>query len=196
MIVDRMPGARVLNGAARVGTLVVAGALASGCYAYTTPHLGESERLTGRQVQATLTDSGSVVLAAKVGPAVEQLRGSVVAEDLTSLSVAMDESVHRDGTGAPWRQEVVLVPRPLIREIDIRGLLTLAHAVRRVPDVGGAARGGEGVPEERRGERCRDWADGDSGRSVSEVGGLVVGPAVDSRLTAAARAVASEPIAS
>jgi hypothetical protein len=112
---------RVLSGAARVGTLVVAGALASGCYAYNSPHLGESERLTGRQVQATLTDSGSVVLAAKVGPAVEQLRGSVVAEDLTSLSVAMDESVHRDGTGAPWRQEVVQVPRPLIREIDIRG---------------------------------------------------------------------------
>jgi hypothetical protein len=71
-------------------------------------------------VQATLSDSGSVVLAAKVGPAVEQLRGSVVAQDLTSLSVAMDESVHRDGTGAPWRQEVVLVPRPLIREIDVR----------------------------------------------------------------------------
>ncbi len=121
MIVDRMLGARVLSGAARVGALLVAGALASGCYAYNTPRLGESERLTGRQVQATLTDSGSVVLAAKVGPAVEQLRGSVIAEDLTSLSVAMDESVHRDGTGAPWRQEVVQVPRPLIREIDIRG---------------------------------------------------------------------------
>ena len=121
MIVERMPGARVLSGATRVGALLVAGALASGCYAYNTPHLGESERLTGRQVQATLTDSGSVVLAAKVGPAVEQLRGSVIAEDLTSLSVAMDESVHRDGTGAPWRQEVVQVPRPLIREIDIRG---------------------------------------------------------------------------
>jgi len=120
MIVNRMVGG-VLNGAARAGTLVLAGALISGCYAYNTPHLGESERLTGRQVQATLTDSGSVVLAAKVGPAVEQLRGSVVAEDLASLSVAMDESVHRDGTGAPWRQEVVQVPRPLIREIDIRG---------------------------------------------------------------------------
>jgi hypothetical protein len=120
MVVDGKLGARVLNGAARVAVVVVAGALATGCYAYNTPHLGESERLTGRQVQATLTDSGSVVLAAKVGPAVEQLRGSVVSEDLTSLSVAMDESVHRDGTGAPWRQEVVQVPRPLIREIDIR----------------------------------------------------------------------------
>ena len=109
------------RGSLRVATMLVAGVLVSGCYAYNTPHLGESEHLTGRQVQATLTDSGSVVMAAKVGPAVEQLRGSVVAEDLTSLSVAMDESVHRDGTGAPWRQEVVLVPRPLIREIELRG---------------------------------------------------------------------------
>jgi len=106
---------------ARLSTLAVAGLFASGCYAYIVPGPGQSERLTGRQVQATLTDSGSVVMAAKVGPAVEQLRGSVVAEDLTSLSVAMDESVHRDGTGAPWRQEVVQVPRPLIREVDVRG---------------------------------------------------------------------------
>jgi hypothetical protein len=111
----------IVKGSLRVATMVVAGVLGSGCYAYTTPRLSESEHLTGRQVQATLTDSGSVVMAAKVGPAVEQLRGSVVAEDLTSLSVAMDESVHRDGTGAPWRQEVVQVPRRLIREVDIRG---------------------------------------------------------------------------
>ena len=121
MIVERMPGARVLSGATRVGALLVAGALASGCYAYNTPHLGESERLTGRQVQATLTDSGSVVLAAKVGPAVEQLRGSVVAEDLTSLSVVMDQSVHRDGNGRAGGKKWCSVPCPLIREIDIRG---------------------------------------------------------------------------
>jgi hypothetical protein len=112
MTVNRIPHA---------AAVVVAGMFASGCYAYTTPHLAESEHLTGRQVQATLTDSGSVILAAKVGPAIEQLRGSVVAEDLMTLSVAMDESVRRDGTGAPWKQEVVQVPRPLISQIDIRG---------------------------------------------------------------------------
>src|SRR5262252_453604 len=108
-------------GIARIATATAAAFLASGCYAYVAPSANQAERLTGRQVQATLTDSGSVVMAEKVGPAVEQLRGSVVAEDLTSLSVAMDESVHRDGTGAPWRQEVIQVPRPLIREVDVRG---------------------------------------------------------------------------
>jgi len=107
----------------RIGGLAALGfvsALASACYAYAAPGSGDT-RLTGRQVQATLTDSGSVVMAAKVGPAVEQLRGNVVAEDLYSVSFSMDESVHRDGTGAPWRQEVVQVPRPLIRQIDVRG---------------------------------------------------------------------------
>lgn len=96
-------------------------AMTSGCYAYLSPGSGDTRGLMGRQVQATLTDSGSVVMAAKVGPAVEQLRGSVVSEDPLSVSFSMDESVHRDGTGAPWRQEVVQVPRPLIRQIDVRG---------------------------------------------------------------------------
>lgn len=104
----------------RIAVLLAAGVVASGCYAYNAPSVHDSETLMGRQVQATLTDSGSVVLASKVGPSVEQLRGSIVAEDLTSLSFAMDESVHRDGTGAPWRQEVVLVPRPLVRQIEVR----------------------------------------------------------------------------
>jgi hypothetical protein len=121
MNVSKMPKKDSVIQMTRIATIALLGFFVSGCYAYVAPSLNQSERLTGRQVQATLTDSGSVVMAAKVGPAVEQLRGSVVAEDLTSLSVAMDESVHRDGTGAPWRQEVVQVPRPLIREVDVRG---------------------------------------------------------------------------
>jgi hypothetical protein len=119
--VKNTPTTVSLKNTGRLATIAIAAVFASGCYAYIAPDRTESERLTGRHVQATLTDSGSVILAAKVGPAVEQLRGSVVAEDLTSLSVAMDESVHRDGTGAPWRQEVIQVPRPLIREVDVRG---------------------------------------------------------------------------
>ena len=105
----------------QLGATVVVGVLASGCYAYVAPGPSQSQSLTGRQVQATLTDSGSVIMAVKVGPAVEQLRGSIVAEDPSSVSFAMDESVFRDGTGTPWKKEVVQVPRPLIREIDVRG---------------------------------------------------------------------------
>ena len=113
------------------------------------PGSGDTRGLTGRQVQAALTDSGSVVMAAKVGPAVEQLRGSVVAEDRNFLSFSMDESVHRDGTGAPWRQEVVQVPRPLIQQIDVRGFSptrTALAAFLTTTAIGRRTR----VPEERR----------------------------------------------
>lgn len=105
----------------RVLWITAAAVLATGCYAYVSPGTSDMSVLTGRQVQATLTDSGSVVMASKVGPAVEQLRGSVVSVDPTFVSFAMDESVRRDGTGAPWRRELVEVPRPLIQQIDVRG---------------------------------------------------------------------------
>ncbi len=130
-----------------------------------------------------------------MGPAVEQLRGSVVSEDLTSLSVAMDESVHRDGTGAPWRQEVVQVPRPLIREIDIRAFSPsrtlfaafLTSAALVAVEKGFLKSGGC--------ERRRDWPDRYSGRSLSDAATWWRPPLIrESRLTA--RAVASEPVAS
>jgi hypothetical protein len=90
---------------------------AGGCYAYVQPAPGP---LVGRPVQATLTDSGAVVLAARIGPAVEFLRGNVVSEDSRAISLAVDESEHRDGTGTSWKHEVVEVPRPLMRQVDVR----------------------------------------------------------------------------
>jgi hypothetical protein len=88
-----------------------------GCYAYVEPAPGP---LIGRPVQATLTDSGAVVLAARIGPAVEFLRGSVVSEDARQISLSLDEATHRDGTGMSWRHEVVDVPRPLVRQVEVR----------------------------------------------------------------------------
>lgn len=88
-----------------------------GCYAYVEPSPGT---LVGRPVQATLTDSGAVVLASRIGPAVEFLRGNVVSEDPRAISLAVDEAEHRDGTGTAWKHEVVEVPRPLMREVAVR----------------------------------------------------------------------------
>jgi hypothetical protein len=88
-----------------------------GCYAYVRPSAGP---LVGRPVQATLTDSGAVVLAGRIGPSVEFMRGNVISEDTHKISLAMDETTYRDGTGTSWRHEVVEVPRPLMREVDVR----------------------------------------------------------------------------
>ena len=88
-----------------------------GCYAYVQPAPGP---LLGRPVQATLTDSGAVVLAGRIGPAVELLRGSVVSEDARQISLSVDEAERRDGTGTSWKHEVVDVPRPLVRQLEVR----------------------------------------------------------------------------
>jgi hypothetical protein len=96
---------------------LVAALSGGGCYAYVEPSPGP---LVGRPVQATLTDSGAVVLAARIGPAVEFLRGSVVAEDTRKISFSVDETTHRDGTGTSWKHEVVEVPRPLMRTVEVR----------------------------------------------------------------------------
>jgi hypothetical protein len=96
---------------------LVASLSAGGCYAYIQPSPGP---LIGRPVQATLTDSGAVVLAARIGPAVEFLRGSVVSEDTRTISLAVDEATFRDGTGTSWKHEVVDVPRPLMRQVEVR----------------------------------------------------------------------------
>lgn len=101
-----------------VGLLTTLTTLATaGCYAYVEPAPGP---LIGRPVQATLTDSGAVVLAARIGPAVEYLRGSVVSEDQRQISMAVDEATLRDGTGTSWKHEVVDVPRPLMRAVEVR----------------------------------------------------------------------------
>ena len=102
----------------RVFALTLAAALGgAGCYAYVEPSPGP---LVGRPVQATLTDSGAVVLAGRIGPAVEFLRGNVVAEDTRQISLALDEATLRDGTGTSWKHEVVDVPRPLMRAVEVR----------------------------------------------------------------------------
>ncbi|HMA25859.1 MAG TPA: hypothetical protein VKP00_17725 [Gemmatimonadaceae bacterium] len=102
----------------RIRSLGLAAALGvGGCYAYVEPSPGS---LVGRPVQATLTDSGAVVLAARIGPAVEFLRGSVVSEDARKISLSVDEAEHRDGTGTSWKHEVVDVPRPLVSQVDVR----------------------------------------------------------------------------
>ena len=102
----------------RVFALTLAAAFGgAGCYAYVEPSPGP---LVGRPVQATLTDSGAVVLAGRIGPSVEFLRGSVVSEDTRHISLALDEATLRDGTGTSWKHEVVDVPRPLMRAVEVR----------------------------------------------------------------------------
>lgn len=94
-------------------------ALSTGCYAYLPPPQ-TAQPLVGAEVQATLSDSGAVVLASKVGPQVDQLRGRVISEQPGTLTLAMDEAVQRDGNGVAWKHESLEVPRPLIEKVEVR----------------------------------------------------------------------------
>lgn len=96
--------------------VLIALPLSAGCYAY----VPTTQSLAGRLVETRLTDSGSVVLASRVGPSIEQLRGRVVSESQRSVSLAVEEAINRDGMGTPWRSEVIDLPRPLINSIAVR----------------------------------------------------------------------------
>jgi hypothetical protein len=101
----------------RLAAALVVSWACTGCYAY-LPAGGTF--LAGQPVQATLTDSGAVVLASRIGPAVQQLRGRMVSQQAGAISLAIDEAQQRDGVSTPWRGEVVDVPRSLIAAVEVR----------------------------------------------------------------------------
>jgi hypothetical protein len=82
------------------------------CYDYrpaTSPAV-----LVGRRIQLLLTDSGSVVLAARIGPAVEAIEGQYLGDSAGVLLLAMAASRARSGVEMDWRGERVAVPRALV----------------------------------------------------------------------------------
>ena len=89
----------------------------SGCYAYLP---SRASSIVGRSAQLTLTDSGAVVLAGRVGRAVEQVRGSVVAETPGVIDLAVDQTIDRDGVATAWKHEVVEIPRLLSQQVTVR----------------------------------------------------------------------------
>ena len=93
---------------------------AAGCYEY-LPRQSAAE-LTGKRVQVTLTDSGAVVLAAMVGPAVEALGGTITADSQSSFTIAVSTVRHRNGEETDWSGEPVEVHRALIARLEERQL--------------------------------------------------------------------------
>lgn len=89
-----------------------------GCYGYIAPPRGQS--LVGREVQLSLSDSGSVVLASAIGPSAESITGRIVADSGASYVVALTAVRRRDGDETTWRRERVLVTRTLITDIGTR----------------------------------------------------------------------------
>jgi len=89
-----------------------------GCYGYIAPPRGQS--LVGREVQLSLTDSGSVVLASAIGPSAESITGRIVVDTAATYVVSLSSVRRRGGDETEWRGERVLVARTLITDIGAR----------------------------------------------------------------------------
>ena len=90
----------------------------SGCYGYVAarPH----ESLAGKAAQLWLSDSGAVVLASTIGPAVESITGRVVADSDNAYVVALSSVRRRDGDETSWRGEQVSIARTLVVDAGAR----------------------------------------------------------------------------
>ncbi|MDB4877725.1 MAG: hypothetical protein JWM41_4171 [Gemmatimonadetes bacterium] len=92
-------------------------AVFGGCYGY---YPVRAAAPTGRDVQVTLTDSGSVILAPRIGPSAEVVYGHVAGDSASAMLLALTAVRQRDGNEVDWKGEHVAIGRPLIARVDER----------------------------------------------------------------------------
>jgi hypothetical protein len=108
---------QLLRFSLRFSLLVPLLALPGACYGY-YPVTGATP--TGRDVQLTLTDSGAVILAPRIGPSADMLYGRVAGDSASAMLLALTAVHQRDGNEVDWKGEHVAVSRPLIARLDER----------------------------------------------------------------------------
>lgn len=98
--------------------LIVSALAVGACYRYDP--VTSSQVAPERLVELALTDSGAVVLAAKIGPQVEAVRGRVLADTGGTLTLAVTQTRQRSGDEQDWKGEQLLIPRVLIASLGER----------------------------------------------------------------------------
>lgn len=97
----------------RATPLLVLSALCTGaCYEYLPA--SSPAALLGQRVMVSLTDSGSVALASRVGPSVQMLEGTLLADSAGVYALSVMATRARDGAETDWRGERVTIPHPLV----------------------------------------------------------------------------------
>jgi hypothetical protein len=91
--------------------------LAGGCYGY---YPVTAAAPVGRDVQLTLTDSGSVMLARQIGAGVEAVSGRVSADSSGAIVLSLTGTRKRDGVEVDWKGERLAVQRGLIASVSER----------------------------------------------------------------------------
>ncbi len=81
------------------------------CYGYYPP---ATANLAGRAIQVSLTDSGAVVLAPRLGNGIESVDGRVLADTISHLLLSVMGTQRRDGIENTWKGEPLDIPRSLV----------------------------------------------------------------------------------
>lgn len=92
--------------------------LVAGCYEY-EPVVTTSSPI-GQPVRVTLTEAGSVNLAAEIGPSVEAVGGKLLDDSGSAYLLALSESRKRNGMEIDWRGEQVSISKSLVADIRQR----------------------------------------------------------------------------
>lgn len=76
------------------------------------------------RIIATVTDSGTVVMANKIGPGAQAVEGVVTAADAKEWTLSLVQVEYRGGTSVQWSREVVTFPRyaltnPTVKRVDM-----------------------------------------------------------------------------
>jgi hypothetical protein len=88
-----------------------------GCYGLYAP---QSSRLTGRDLELQLTDSGSVMLTPRVGLSVESIAGRLLVDSAGVYAMSVESTRRRDGIENSWRGERLDVPHVFVSTLAER----------------------------------------------------------------------------
>ena len=91
--------------------------LATACFGYYAP---TTTNLSGRRIELTLTDSGALALAPRVGNGVEAVEGTLVTDSGNEYMISVLGTRRRDGQENTWRGESVNVPHSMVSAIAER----------------------------------------------------------------------------
>jgi hypothetical protein len=87
---------------------------ATGCYGYYQPSTPD---LAGHEVQLSITDSGSIVLAPQVGNRIETVEGKMISDTDMRYQVAVTGIRRRDGQESDWNGESVNIPHSVVSTV-------------------------------------------------------------------------------
>jgi len=91
--------------------------LTAACYGYYAPL---TTNLSGRRIELTLTDSGALALAPRVGNGMEAVEGTLVTDSANEYMMSVLGTRRRDGQENTWRGESVNVPHSMVSAITER----------------------------------------------------------------------------